>query len=316
MGYGLRVNVPVLVNASRTFDLVVNHYRAFNLETGPTASMDMMVYVPPQGRFSTFLELVNQLTSFAGSGTVLIVNHGSSDANDNPIGLILPLAAGSTWNPDEYTLGLLAGFISKSPSDKDYQNAESQSSMQTAAKQTVHMPAGTLKPLDTALRALRARKLSRLEIRACNLGGNVPVLKLLAQVLGVATIAAPKVHMFYAGSPAAPPPLSSAPAAFAHWKLSHARARVFTETPAANPRLLALQINGKHAARSADFNTTDVDVKWFIDQYVCPGSTYISNPSGKGARVKPFTFSGMDIANSFALNQEDAYADNLVEVTP
>jgi hypothetical protein len=114
------------------------------------------------------------------------VNHGMSDQNDDPLGLILPLTSGSAWNPEEYSLGVLAGFVGKTPSDADYADKEKNSSMETAQHQKIPMPAGTLKPLDIALRALRAKKLlKRLELRACNLGGNPTVMKLLAQVLGL-----------------------------------------------------------------------------------------------------------------------------------
>jgi hypothetical protein len=76
--------------------------------------MDLNVYVPPQNaRFGTFLELIQQLNTFANQETVLVVNHGMSDQNDDPLGLILPLTSGSAKNPEEYSLGLLAGFIAK-----------------------------------------------------------------------------------------------------------------------------------------------------------------------------------------------------------
>jgi hypothetical protein len=100
MGYGLRSDVPALVNRDRQFDIVPDHYRAFSLEPGPNSSMDLNVYLPPQNaRFGTFLELIQQLNTFANQETVLVVNHGMSDQNDDPLGLILPLTSGSAWNP-------------------------------------------------------------------------------------------------------------------------------------------------------------------------------------------------------------------------
>jgi uncharacterized protein YigE (DUF2233 family) len=96
MGYGLRSDVPALVNRDRQFDIVPDHYRAFSLEPGPNSSMDLNVYLPPQNaRFGTFLELIQQLNTFANQETVLVVNHGMSDQNDDPLGLILPLTSGS-----------------------------------------------------------------------------------------------------------------------------------------------------------------------------------------------------------------------------
>jgi hypothetical protein len=44
MGYGLRSDVPALVNRDRQFDIVPDHYRAFSLEPGPNSSMDLNVY--------------------------------------------------------------------------------------------------------------------------------------------------------------------------------------------------------------------------------------------------------------------------------
>jgi len=316
MAYGLSVNVPILVNQDRLFNIVVDHYRAFNLEPGSGSGMDLMVAVPTKdGRFTTFLELIKQLTVFADSGTVLIVNHGMSDQNDKALGLILPLTTGSTWNPEEYTLGLLAGFIGKTPSDDDYKKAETQSTMQAPGHHTVNMPIGTLKPLDTALRALRdKRRLTRLEIRACNLGGNTTVMQLLGQVLGVKIVVAPQVHMFY--SKIGPPgPLAGDATGFANWKKRHVRSRTFVEAVASNPRMVAIQVNGHHAHRTIDFNTTNVDVKWFIERFVCPGSGYIPSAPGKTARVNTLSFSGMDVNHSFALAQEPDYANNLIEVT-
>lgn len=316
MGYGLAVNVPLLVNHDRNFDMVVHHYQNFNLETGPANGMDLMVYSPvDHSRFATFLELIQSLDRFASAGTVLVVNHGMSDKDDRPLGLILPLTPHAhAWNPEEYTLGLLADFIGRTPSDNDYAEKEKNSTMQTPQGQTIRMPAGTLKPLDIALRSLRNKKeLLRLELRACNLGGNPSVMRLLARVLGVKTVVAPKVHMFY--SRLAPPgPLPDDDAGFTRWQSRNPRARIFTEQTTVNPRRVGIQINGRHAHRTMDFGTTDVDVKWFIEKFVCPGSHYISRAPGRGVRVTPFSFSGMDVAGSFVLAQEDSYEAQLVAV--
>jgi hypothetical protein len=55
-------------------------------------------------------------------------------------------------------------------------------------------------------------------------------------------------------------------------------------------------------------------VKWFLDKYVCPPpSPYVEQQPGRGARVNPFTFVGMDSGSSFVLAQEDGYAAQLVE---
>ena len=138
MGYGLRSDVPALVNRDRQFDIVPDHYRAFSLEPGPNSSMDLNVYVPSENaRFGTFLELIQQLNMFANQETVLVVNHGMSDQNDDPLGLILPLTSGSAWNPEEYSLGVLAGFVGKTPSDAEYADKEKNSSMETAQHQKI-----------------------------------------------------------------------------------------------------------------------------------------------------------------------------------
>jgi hypothetical protein len=317
MGYGLRSDVPALVNRDRQFDIVPDHYRAFSLEPGPNSSMDLNVYVPPQNaRFGTFLELIQQLNTFANQETVLVVNHGMSDQNGDPLGLILPLTSGSAWNPEEYSLGLLAGFIAKTPSDAEYADKEKNSSMETAQHQKIPMPAGTLKPLDIALRALRAKKLlKRLELRACNLGGNPTVMKLLAQVLGLDAMVAPQVHMFYLRL-TPPGPLPSDSAGFANWQRNHRQARIFSENVASNPRHVGIQVIGRHSARTMDFSSDSIDAKWFVDKFVCPGNNYVPRTSGRDARVSPFSFSGMDVGNSFVLAQEDDYANQLVEVTP
>ncbi len=313
MGYGLAFSVPVLINRERHFDAIADHYRAFDLEPGPRSGMDLVVDVPADNRFSTFLELIQKLDAYAASETVLVVNHGMSDAQDNPLGLILPLTTGSAWNPEEYTLGLLAGFIGKNPSDDDYAQAEKNSSM-TVQQRTIPMSPGTLKPLDTALRRLRGKKLlKRLEIRACNLGGNQKVMKLLVQVLGLKSIVAPRVHMFY-GRIGTPGPLPDTAAGFLQWQRNHPRARTFTDP--SSSRRVGIQVTGKHAFRTIDFDSTDLDVKWFLEKFVCPGNTYVSRTPGRGARINTLSFSGMDIGNSFALAQEHDYVDQLVEVTP
>jgi hypothetical protein len=318
MGYGLSINVPLLVNGEQHFNLAVEHYRAFNVETGPASGKDLMVYSPTDhSRFGTFLGLIQSLDRFADAGTVLVVNHGMSDENDNPLGLILPLTSHApTWNPEEYTLGLLADFIGQTPSDSDYARIERNSTMRTRQGQTVHMPAGTLKPLDIALRSLRAKNLlRRLELRACNLGGNSRVMQVLGGVLGVQEIVAPKVHMFY--SRLAPPgPLPDDDANFTRWQRLHPRARVFTEDTPVNPRRVGIQINGRGGFRTMDFDTTNLDVTWFVDKFILPRSGYVSRAPGRGARVAPFSFSGMDVAGSFALAQENAYEAQLVEEFP
>lgn len=317
MGYGLAYSVPVLINRERHFDLVANHYRNFDLEPGPASGMDLVIDVPSSdGRFSTFLELIQLLTKNALQETVLVVNHGMSDAQDNPLGLILPLtsSSGSAWNPEQYTLGLLAGFVGKNPTDADYATAEQGSSVQNAQGQTVTLPSGTLKPLDTALRALRAlNKLKRVELRACNLGGNTTVLQLLGKVLGVSKIVAPQVHMFYCALPAAGF-LPDTAAAFTQWGRQHPRSRTFTDT--ATSHRVGLQVNGQHSFRTFDFDCDDLDIKWFVEGFVCPGSGYISRTPGRNAHINPFSFAGMDFRQSFVLAQENDYVGQLVEVTP
>lgn len=316
VGYGLAFSVPVLINRERHFDLVANHYRNFDVEPGPATGMDLVVDVPANGRFSTFLELIQLLTRQAQQETVLVVNHGMSDANDNPLGLILPLTAssGAAWNPEEYTLGLLADFVGKSPSDADYAAAEKGSTVQNAQGQTVTMPSGTLKPLDTALRALRAlNKLKRLELRACNLGGNTKVLQLLGKALGVTKIVAPQVHMFYCQLPAAGF-LPDNAAGFVQWVRHHPRSRTFTDTPTSHR--VGLQINGQHAFRTFDFDCDDLDLKWFVEGFICPGSGYVSRTPARNAHINPFSFGGMDFRQSFVLARENDYVGQLVEVTP
>jgi hypothetical protein len=138
-------------------------------------------------------------------------------------------------------------------------------------------------------------------------------MKSLGMVLGVQTVVAPKVHMFYLGV-TAPLPLPFSDAGFATWLTGHAHARTFTEV-AANPGRVAIQVNGTGAFRSMDIATTTLDVRWFVEKYICPGSGYISTAPGSQARVAPFTFSGMDSDHSFALGQEDDYEGQLVEVS-
>lgn len=308
MGYGLEVNVPLLVNQDRRFDVVPRHYRAFNLETGPATGMDLMVHPADHSRFSTFLELIQRLDE-TSSSTVLVVNHGKSDANDNPLGLWLPLTGRSPqWDVDEFTLGILAKFIGFIPDDDRCREEEKNSILNGAP-----MPAGTLKPLTTALQNFRLkRQLKRLELRACNLGGNSKVMELLGMVLGVRTVVAPKAHMFYLG-PSVPLPIPFNPeSGFDRWLTGFPRARTFRENVAGQPRRIAIQVNGKHSFRTADVATTALDIKWFIEKYVCPGSGYVPATPAKGAHIAPFTFSGMDNGNSFVLGQEAAYEAQLV----
>ena len=319
MGYGLEIVVPLLVNRDPSFDAIVRHYHDFDLETGEASGMDLMVFSPPDhSRFGTFLELIQNLERRTYAATVVVVNHGMSDANDRPLGLLLPLTAQApAWHPEEYTLGLLADFMGSTPSDADYAGKEQNSLMKTPQGQERRMPPGTLKPLDLALKSLRSkqRRLQRLELRACNLGSNRNVMGLLGGLLGIETVVAPDVHMFVVGLlPPGPLPLDDA--GFARWQSVHPRARIFTEQSAANPRRVGIQINGKHAHRTMEFATTNVDVTWFVDRYCCPGGQYFARAPGKGARVAPFSFAGMDHMGSFVLGQEAAYEAHLVEEFP
>jgi hypothetical protein len=123
------------------------------------------------------------------------------------------------WHPDEFTLELLAKFIGYIPDDKECEALE-----KNAKTGGTRMPAGTLKPLATALQNLRVKnKFKRLELRACNLGGNHDVMQLLGKVLGVRTIVAPRVHMFCLRLGAGVP---DSQAAFNTWSQSHPRARL------------------------------------------------------------------------------------------
>ena len=86
---------------------------------------------------------------------MLVVNHGTSEQNDDPRGLILALTSGSARNPEDYSLGVLAGFVGKTPPNVEYADKEKNSSMETTQHEKIPMPGGTLKPLAIAVRALR-----------------------------------------------------------------------------------------------------------------------------------------------------------------
>jgi hypothetical protein len=307
MGYGLESYVPLLVNRDRHFDIVDQHYRSFDVEPGPFTGMDLYVDQSRHLRFGTFLELIQKLDQ-ANSPTVLVVNHGLSDASDNPLGLVLPLSNNApTWNVEEYTLGLLAKFVSVIPDDDRCEDEEKKSLMNG-----VRMPRGTLKPIGTALQNFRLkRQLKRLELRACNLGRNPNVMELLGMVLGVQVVVAPKVHMFYMG-PGVPLPLPLSDSRFDDFVKRFPRARVFTDTAVPGPKV-AIQINGQHSFRTMNFACTGFDIKWFIEKFICAGSGYVPTPPGPGARVASFTFSGADSAGSFFLPQEKGYESQLVE---
>ena len=258
MGLGLQMQVPVLMNTDRAFDIVGTHYRVFPIEPGPPLGYDLSVFVPQEdGRFDTFATLVRLLTKYAELGTVIVVNHGRSDNADRPIGLALPLTSGGpTWDLDENALRVLSRLVGREMSDEDYVKAVAAAVTDFGLRP---LNAGALKAVDAALKELRKAKLRRVEFRACNIGGSDSLMQLLARVLGVQTVVAPDVHMFYVRCAAAiPASLAQEPRA---WMSAHPNARLFA--PASGGATVGIQIIGKGPRRdTATLATTAVVMPW------------------------------------------------------
>ncbi len=100
----------LLVNADRFFEPVISYYRQFRAEPAHAANTFIEVGLDNRDakfgaglvRFNNFLELIQGLTSVSARGYAVVVNHGASDANDHPLGLLLDFAATqSPWRVDE-----------------------------------------------------------------------------------------------------------------------------------------------------------------------------------------------------------------------
>jgi hypothetical protein len=141
-------------------------------------------------------------------------------------------------------------------------------------------------------------------------------MKLLAQILGLDASVAPQVpHVLFKAHPARPTTLLTALDLRTGKEITGRR--IFL--PRMLPRARVTSVSRPSAnipARTMDLSSDNIDAKWFVDKFVCPGNNYLPRTSGRDARVSPFSFSGMDLGNSFVLAQEDDYANPLVEVTP
>lgn len=308
MGSGLEVNVPVFVNADKKLDFIAAHYTKFDFEPTIGQEKDMAVDSSADYRFSHFLSLIELLDKITSKKSVMIVNHGLSDPQDNPIGLSLPLSSKSgDWKFTSDIIKILADFASTSnQSNIDYNEIE-----KSRTKAGKHIPVNLLKDIDDILRSIRAKKLiDRIEIRACNIGADQTILSQIKTIFAARIVIAPKVHMFYGTVRNI---RKSSQNVFNQWLRTHPGSRSFTDSATSN--MFAMKMTGKSVARGLEYIVTSIDVKWFVEKYIIQGSGYISNQDKAGAEIAPFTFSAMDATGgSYWLTSESGYINSLVSV--
>jgi hypothetical protein len=318
MGYGL-ADCVLLINRGSDFSSALDYYTLFQYEPGPSSMMDLNLYPPdPADRFTTFLGLINRMIANAVTGTLLVLNHGRSDDDDDPVGLSLPL---TDKNPDIIptieVLNLLAQLLDEDgdPTDKEFADLEQKNTFTPVRGRNkgkeLHLAPGTLKSLYWALLVLRGKHLDRVDIRACNLGRKsigADLMNGLGRVWGAKVVTAPDAHMFMGRLRVGARPASTK--VLSDWVSKRSVAtRQFSDPNDASMQL-AVNVIGDGLARHIDTIATTTQLGWFVGRgFITTGMTLPPPPT-------PLPIIGMDMpGHTFALPWENEYVWHLTSVT-
>jgi hypothetical protein len=302
-----------LINKGPAFNRVFDYFNLIQWETGPKFLGDLDVEAPDQSdRFTTFLGLLDVLIAHGDTSCFLIVNHGRSDATDDPVGLSLPLTdKNPDIIPDLELLNLLGRFIDKNPTDQELSDLEKTESWipdrGPSAGRDLHLAPGTLRALHARAARLRSEfgGIERIDIRACNLAKTphgLDVMNSLGRALGCQVVTAPDVHMF-CGPVSTGKPVSSA--GLAKWEANRmVNTRQFTNPADPNDQL-GIHVIGSGLQRTIESAATAQDLGWFANRFIVSGTTLPPAPA-------PFPILGIDLPHhSFALPQEDDYRGHI-----
>lgn len=158
---------------------------------------------------------------------------------------------------------------------------------------------------------LQKLKVRIVELRACTLGSNKPGMEIIGQSMGARFLLAPDRHMFYV-SIDVQHGFNRGPV-FDRMLTLIPRARRF-ENPTNAAERLAISVQRGGGVSFVTVNLVNTpNLGWFVN-----GKLWVDNNYVNGTTTpRNFFMAGMDLlGGNYALPQEQAYCDHLIEVGP
>lgn len=304
-----------IMDADSSFNVAAKFYSMFPHDRSSTESWSLDVADVQRVKKLTFEKLIDRLIElrefqWTTIDTFILVAHGFTHKDRGPLGLMMPLLDGSPMRTEVDNLNELLKHLNDPKLTEESMTKTEKEYSHTSKQGTFRFPKGSVSRLVGKMRHLRTLKVRRITFRACNIGVNVQAMSLIGQCLGARFAEGPKVHMFYMPIDTLTPLTEAAFNADRNFKASGAR--VFTRPGAAGEKL-GIKIIGTGPSRNKWTRTTTKDLRWFIDKYVWPTSSY--PPAGK-LKASSFFIAGMDVTapggNTFALPLEKEWADQIV----
>jgi hypothetical protein len=326
---------PAVAIFDSSFRFVDDYYRMFPHEMADRKiwGLDIMerkrvAHLTFQGLLETMRDSMRANPSW---DDFLIVAHGYHD-DVQAYGLAMPLAPRCQNAPTAVDfLRPLLDFLNKGASADEIDAFEKDTgiTITDSHKRTLkpHFQPGSLRTIVGLMRELRALKVRRVEIRACELGNNPDALEVLGKCFSALWIGAPDVHMFYTR---AVPGRTASKAKLLRDLPGFPGIRVFTRAGDAftfqrnGPQVptgydgsdsFAFQIQGRGVTRTNFTETTLSDLSWFADKFIWEGSSY---PRVQSGMATPLMIAGMDLFGSkrYVLPQEPEYSQHLIYKGP
>jgi hypothetical protein len=236
--------------------------------------------------------MIGLRTSAPSIDNFVIVVHGLHDSKDFGWGLAMPMTDSTVLRASYEVLQPLLELRNKGASGAQLDDFETKYSYTNPNLNLSNAtyPQGSVSRIVGKMRQLQQLKVRIVELRACTLGTNKPGLEIVGQGFGARFIVAPDVHMFYVGVDVARGALNRG-AVFDAMLKRIPRARRF-ENPLQTSERLAIGVTrGGGVSFVVDVITNTVHLKWFTE--------------------------GMDLlGGQYALPQEQAFVNHLVEVGP
>ncbi len=228
------------------------YYREFPREPSPAGELAISMASIAALRNLTFAGVLDQMAAVANGGTVLLVCHGVSDGfllplspSGGKLALIKPLGTILDTAPIDEEAAEIRKLPQKTEDEKkakiarwkeffirrhivnitgEYftlQEAEAAYAdwLKNRARKELGVDASVLLSLVRKMKAVQARKLERVEVRACHLGSSTTAMGVFKKFFGCGQFLAPKATTFYL-SPVFVDSVSCWPRIF-HWDPAH-----------------------------------------------------------------------------------------------
>jgi len=310
----------VLTDKKGDFDVVDKYYRMFPQDVSSADYLSLQVADVQRladFSFQGLMEamLINRDYQWTEIDNFLIVSHGLyAPSLKMTNGLLVPLHKGSQILMDARNLD----YLLKLANDPDANAAKFASEEKIQSFKTrygsAYLPKGKLGELITMMRDLRKKRVRRITFRACDIGKNVAAMSTIGQCFGALFAEGPNVHMFYI-----PADVFHMVDDMGYEKVARQAGMRGFINGSDTSQEFAIKVMGTGPNRTKQLYSTTPTLRWFIDSYLCPGSSYPTFVT-KGSKPPPFFITGMDVTApggaGLALPLEREWSQHIVWTDP